>query len=151
MKCEGTRAEIRFRFSAKRTSPFKLAGTSVPSTTGSRGVCISGSNAPALLPHYYTMFRGSVKSTGYSLHSPVSLSFTLPCVTVCHHVSTGLYHVLCISRSIIMHHTETGLRRDAHEFCRLLGLYAAYNGSSISPFQYNLACLFLQHGTDRLS
>ena len=44
---------------------------SVPSTTGSRGVRISGSNAG------YTMFRGSVKSTGYPLHSPVS-PFTSP-------------------------------------------------------------------------
>ena len=49
------------------------------------GVRISGSNAG------YTMFRGSVKSTGYPLHSLVSPSFPLPCVTVCHHVSTGLY------------------------------------------------------------
>ena len=37
------------------------------------------------------MFRGSVKGTGYPLHSPVSPSLTLPCVTVCHHISTGLY------------------------------------------------------------
>jgi len=39
----------------------------------------------------YTMFRGSVKSTGYPLHSPVSPSLLLPCLTVCHHISTGLY------------------------------------------------------------
>jgi hypothetical protein len=26
LKCDGTRAEIRFRLSAKRTSPFKSAG-----------------------------------------------------------------------------------------------------------------------------
>jgi len=39
------------------------------------------------------MFRGSVKSTGYPLHSPVSPSTPLPCVTVCHHISTGLYVV----------------------------------------------------------
>ena len=32
-----------------------------------------------------------VKGTGYPLHSPVSPSLPLPCVTVCHHVSTGLY------------------------------------------------------------
>ena len=38
------------------------------------------------------MFRGSVKDTGYPLHSPVSPSLPLPCVTVCHHISTGLYH-----------------------------------------------------------
>jgi len=34
-----------------------------------------------------------VKSTGYPLHSPVSPSLFLPCVAVCHHVSTGLYSV----------------------------------------------------------
>jgi len=88
LKCDGTRAETRFRLSAKPTSLFKSAGASVQSTTGSRGVRISGSNAG------YTMFRGSVKSTGYPLHSPVSPSLLLPCVTVCHHISTGLYAVL---------------------------------------------------------
>ena len=74
-----------FVFRAKRTSPFKSVGASVQSTTGSRVVGINGSNAG------YTMFRGSVKSTGYPLHSPLSPSLPLPCVTVCHHVSTGLY------------------------------------------------------------
>jgi len=72
LKCDGTRAETRFRLSAKRTIPFKSAWASVQSTTGSRGVRISGSNAG------YTMFRGSVKSTGYPLHSPVSPSLLLP-------------------------------------------------------------------------
>jgi len=86
VKCDGTRAETRFRLSAKWTTPFKSAGTSGQSTTGSRGVRISGNNAR------YTMFRGSVKSTGYTLHSPVSPSLPLPCVTVCHHISAGLYH-----------------------------------------------------------
>jgi len=84
LKCDGTRAETRFRLLAKRTSPFKLAGASIQSTTGSRGIRISGSNAG------YTMFRGSVKCTGYPLHSPVSPSLPLPCVTVCHHISPGL-------------------------------------------------------------
>ena len=88
LKCDGTRAETRFCLSAKRTSPFKSAGSSVQSTNGSRGVRISGSNAG------YTMFRGSVKSTRYPLHSLVSPSLPLPCVTVCHHVSTGLYTFL---------------------------------------------------------
>ena len=82
LKCDGTHAETRFRLSVKRTSPFK-------STTGSRGVRISGSNAG------YTMFRSSVKSTGYPLHSPVSPSLPLPCVTVFHHISTGLYYGQC--------------------------------------------------------
>jgi hypothetical protein len=63
---------------------------SVPSTIGSRGVRISGSNAG------YTMFRGSVKSTGYPLHPPVSPTLPLPCVTVCHHISTGLYFLFFV-------------------------------------------------------
>ena len=85
LKCDGTRAETRFRLSAKRTKPFKSAGASVQSTTGSRGVRTSGSNAG------YTMFWGSVKGTGYPLHSTVSPSLPLPCVTVYHHISTGVY------------------------------------------------------------
>jgi len=60
LKCDGTCAETRFHLSAKRMSPFKSAGgRQVQSTTGSQGVCSSGSNAG------YTMFRGSVKGTGY--------------------------------------------------------------------------------------
>jgi len=47
-------------------------GGYVQSTTGSRGVRISGSNAG------YTMFRGSAKSTGYPNRSPVSPSLPLP-------------------------------------------------------------------------
>jgi hypothetical protein len=87
LKCDDTRAETRFRLSAKRTNPFKSAVASVQSTTGSRGVRISGSNAG------HTMLRSSVKSTGYPLHSPVSSSLPLPCVTVCRNVSTGLYYL----------------------------------------------------------
>ena len=85
LKCDGTRAETGFLLSAKWTSTFILAGASVQSTTGSRGVRISGSNAG------YTMFRGSVKRTGFPLHSPISPSLLLPCVTVCHHISTEVY------------------------------------------------------------
>ena len=94
LKCDGTRAETRFRLSAKRTSPFKSAVASVQSTAGSRGVRISGSNAG------YTMFRGCVKSTGYPLHSPVSPSLPLPCVTVCYHISTGIYLFITCSLSL---------------------------------------------------
>jgi len=85
--CDGTRAETRFNLTAKRTSPFKSVGASVQSTTGSRGVRISGSNAG------YTKFRGSVKSTGYPLHSPVSPSLPppAPLVNACNYISTGFY------------------------------------------------------------
>jgi len=69
-------------------------GGSVQSTTGSRGVCISGSNAG------YIVFWVSVKGTGYPLHSPVSSSLSFPCVTVCHHFSTGLYFSLSLCLSL---------------------------------------------------
>jgi hypothetical protein len=77
--------EPGFVFRRNGTSPFKSAGASVQSTAGSQDVRISGSNAG------YTMFRGSVKSTGYPNYSPLSPSLLLPCVTVCHHISTGPY------------------------------------------------------------
>jgi len=83
LKCDGTRAETRFRLSAKRTSPLKSAAASAQSTTGTRDMRISGSNAG------YTTFRGSVTGTDYPLQSPVSPSLPLPCVTVCHQISTG--------------------------------------------------------------
>ena len=85
LKYDGTRAETRFRLSAERTSPFKSAGSSVQSTTGSRGVRINVRNAGC------NMFRDSVQNTGYPLHSPVSPSLPHPCVTVCHHISIRLY------------------------------------------------------------
>ena len=50
-----------------------------------RSAFIVGSNAG------YTMYRGSVKGTGYPLHSLVSPSLPLTCVSVCHHISTGVY------------------------------------------------------------
>jgi hypothetical protein len=86
LKCDGTRAETRFRLSAKRTSPFKSAGASVHSSTCSRGVRISGSNAG------YTMFRGSMRVLAthsirqFPLHfpsraSPCAITFQLDSTT----------------------------------------------------------------------
>jgi hypothetical protein len=69
LKCDGTRAETRFRLSGKRTRPFKSAEASVQSTTGSRGVRIS---TYCWYNAGYTMFRGSEKGTGYPLHLPIS-------------------------------------------------------------------------------
>ena len=114
MKCDGTRAETRFRLSAKRTSPFKSVGASVQLTTGSRGVRISGSNAG------YAMFRGSVKGTGYPLRSPVSPSLPLPCVTLCHHISTGVYHSFRPDASIFS--TDIILKMAAVGFSKLLAI-----------------------------
>jgi len=100
LKCDGTRAETRFRLPVKRTSPFKSAGASVQSTTGSRGVRISGSNGSNA---GYAMFRCSAKGTGYPLHSQFSPSLPLPCVTVCHHVSTGLYQWRSLVNTVMTH------------------------------------------------
>jgi len=96
LKCDGTRAETIFRLSAKRMSPFKSAGgRQFSRLLASRRVRISGSNAG------YTMFRGSVKGTGYPMHSPVSPSLPLHCVIVCLHISTGIYKVLCVLKGIV--------------------------------------------------
>jgi len=104
LKCDGTRAETRFSLSAKRTSPFKLApggrGGSVQSTTGSRGVRISGSNGSNA---GYTIFWGRVQD--YWLPIPLAcFPFTSP--TVRHHVPSGFnWALLCtfmvISRWIL--------------------------------------------------
>jgi len=88
LKCDGTRAETRFRLSTKRTSPFKSARASVQSTTGRWAVHIS---LQGLYCSCKPVFCSHVTLTGYQLHSLVSPSILLPCVTVCHHISTGLY------------------------------------------------------------
>jgi len=82
----GTRAETRFGLSAKQTSPFKSAGVSVQSTAGSRGVRISGQQL------YRQCSDVQCKTTGYPIHSHLSPSLPLPCVTVCHQVLNVLHH-----------------------------------------------------------
>ena len=65
---------------------------------------IVGSNAG------YTMFWGSVKGTGYPLHSPVSPSLPLPCITLCYHISTGVYSLDGTQLSMIAScHTDMSL------------------------------------------
>ena len=88
-KRDGTRAETRFGLSAKRTSPFKSAGVSVQSTAGSRGVRISGQQL------YRPCSDVQCKAAGYPLHSHLSPSLPLPCVTVCHQVPNALYYRRC--------------------------------------------------------
>jgi len=94
-------------------------GASVQSTTGSRGVRISGSNAG------YTMFWGSVKSTGYPIHSPVCPSLLLPCVTVCYHISTGVYR-LCPVRWCPLCRTAKSSSR--------CSIYIGYNMHNNKPY-----------------
>ena len=88
LKRDGTCAETRFGLSAKRTSPFKLAEASVQSTTGS-DVCASAVVMVVMLDTPCSEVE--CKTTGYPLHSNVSPSLLLPCVTVCHQVSNELY------------------------------------------------------------
>jgi hypothetical protein len=77
VKCSGFLAQPSWNVMARAQKPdfvfrrngrvhLNRRGASVHSITDSRGVRISGSNAG------YTVFRGSVKSTGYTLCSPVS-------------------------------------------------------------------------------
>ena len=58
----------------------------------------------------YTMLRGSVRNTGYPLHSPVSPSLPLPASPCGHQVSNALYFlfilltittVMCFSQSLL--------------------------------------------------
>jgi hypothetical protein len=122
-----------------------LAGVSVQSTTGSRGVRISGSNAG------HTMFRGSVKGTGYPLHSPVSPSLPLPCVIVCHHISTGL-HLLTTQTPSCLHKygrhefpcgnwpiSDFTLLPWADENCAILGYYAVSGIKFLLTFRDKLS------------
>ena len=77
LKCDGTRAETRFCLSVKRTSPFKSAGALVQSTTGSRGVRISGSNGSNA---GHTMFqRWQFLLHFTSRASPCAIKFQLDC------------------------------------------------------------------------
>jgi len=85
-KRDGTRAETRFGLWAKRTSPFKSAGVSVQSTTGSQGAWISGQQL------YRPCSDVQCEAAGYPLHSHLSPSLPLPCVAVCHQVPNALYH-----------------------------------------------------------
>jgi len=87
LKHDDTHAETRFHLSVKWTSPFKSAGASVQSTTGRRAVHISLQGLYSLCK---PVFCSHVMLTGYPLHSLVSPSLLLPCIILCHHISTGL-------------------------------------------------------------
>jgi hypothetical protein len=86
LKCDGTCAETKFRLSAQRTSPFKSAGGRQFSRLLAAEVCAS---AAVMLDTPCSEVQ--CKTTGYPLHSHVSPSIPLPCVTSCHHISAGLY------------------------------------------------------------
>jgi hypothetical protein len=90
---------------------------------------MSGSNAG------YTMFRGSVKSSGYSLHSPDFNSLPIPCVTECYHISTGLYqptqrnvpedtnHCEHVSEKFSLARLRMGFKKPFWKFSSFLGRF----------------------------
>jgi len=90
LKYDGTRAETRFRLSGKRTSQFKLAWASVQSTSGSRGVRISGGNSsnagtPCSEVVWRVLATHSIRQ--FPLHfpsraSPCAITFQLDSTTV---------------------------------------------------------------------
>ena len=102
-----------------------------------------------------------MKSTGYPLHSPVSPSLPLPCVTVCHHFSTGLYK----SKGLALHQTEPFVGHNiteprAYKFSPCIGSsllggipgVGCCSGKHIGPIingQF-LGYLILDNGTDTL-
>jgi hypothetical protein len=129
LKCDDTRAGTRFRLSAKRTSPFKSAGESVQSTADSRGLPIIGSNGSKA---GYIIFRGSVKSTGYPNHLPVSPSLPRPCVTVCNHISTGLYRLLTKARKFALELAMWRKSVSGSDMCHFCQHYAAKTDKSCS-------------------
>jgi len=119
LKCDGTRAETTFGLSAKRTSPFKFfnwpgGGGSVQSTTGSRGVRISGSNGSNA---GYTMFWGRVQD--YWLPTPFAcFPFTSP--TVRHRVPSHFKWTLPLATCITV---PSSLISSGHQLNCLLAFW----------------------------
>ena len=123
LKCDGTRADFVFRRNGR--VHLNRRGASVQSTTGSRGVRMGGSNAG------YTMFPGSVKGTGYPLNSPVSPSISLPCVTVCHHISAGVYRYAVLNKDTFWEMRRSAICANVTE-CTYTNLYSiAYYTTSL--------------------
>jgi len=90
LKRDGTRVETRFDLSVKRTSPFKLAGWGGGGQFSRLLAAEVFASAVVILDTPCSEVE--CKTTGYPLHSHVSPSLPLPCVTVCHQVSTELFH-----------------------------------------------------------
>jgi len=128
-KCDGTRAETRFRLSEKRTSPFKSAGWSVHWTTGRRAMHIS---LQSLYCSCKPVFCSHVTLTGYPLHSLVSPSLLLPCVTACHHISNAAYICLPLGFTHLKERASCSTQR-------FVGCYNEWRGCWFPTFRMNLS------------
>ena len=92
LKCDGTRAETRFSLSGQkgRVHLNRPRGRQF-SWLLAVEVCTSAVVMVVMLDT--SCSEVECKITGYPLHSHVSPSLPLPCVTVCHHISTGVYQI----------------------------------------------------------
>jgi len=87
LKCDGTRAETRFRVSAKRTSQFKSTGGCQFSRLLAAEVCTSAVvmlDSPCSEVVWRVLATHSIRQ--FPLHFP-------PYVNVRHHISTGVYRI----------------------------------------------------------
>jgi len=91
-----------------------------------------------------TLFRGSMKGTGYPLHSPVSPSLSLPCVTMCHHISTGLWlgstglHIGFLSLGLRFHCTFNPLNAELNPIGHLSVLLRAQHILHVSRIRVKI-------------
>jgi hypothetical protein len=87
------------------------------------------------------MFRGSEKGTGYPFHSPVSPSLPLPCVTLGHHISTGVYrHTLIIFNWYCCFSTATMVTWTHHKVTLYVHCLSCFMTTGVlKPFYFN-AC-----------
>ena len=84
LKRDDTCAETRFGLSEKWTSPFKSAGDSVQSTTGSRGVRISGQTMDRPCSEVQYQVVATLSNRLFPLHfpsqsSPCAITFRTAC------------------------------------------------------------------------
>ena len=90
LKRDCKRAEIKFRLSAKRTSPFKSAEGVVSSVEYFQPRCAPSEVVMLDTPCFEVVW--TVLATHCIRQFPLHLP--RPCVTACHHISTGIYRLL---------------------------------------------------------
>ena len=79
-----------------------------------------------------------VKGTGYLLPSPVFPSLPLPCFTMCHHISTGLYQFLLLVNKLLLY---TSFCVSHYHHCQWL-IHQAYSGLKLNhPLTLYRPCL----------
>ena len=95
-----------------------------------------------------------MKITVYQLHSPVSPSLPLPCVTVCHHISTGLFQRdICRHRpDLTISMSEISKRNSRTPLCPLLisVRFQAVNSAN-SNFSYYRPSVRQLHAVQRFA